>query len=544
MNFKYLKTLLPAAAISLSLGMTSCVGDLDVTPIDPSSNMEPDAQALFNKCYANMAVAGQGGANGDCDIDGLDGGTTGFVRQLFNANELTTDESVCCWGDEGIPAFNTNTYGPSHPMLRGFYYRLFNGVSYCNHYLEVSGDYDATMTAEVRFLRALYYYYLMDCYGNIPFTLSVTSDNPKQKSRAEIYAWLVEELNEIEPQMAEPQPKTCTFYATGENNGYGRADKAAVWLLLSRLYLNAEVYTGKAEWQLAADYAQKVIASPYRLFEGGTAACSSYRMLFMGDNGENGSSVEAILPILQDGEKTTSWGTTLFLMAACYKNDMESNGTTENWGGNRARPEFVKKFFPNADPANPASCLQGTTAEMVAAAGDDRALLWGKDRTLDVTSLTEFSNGYSVTKFTNNYSNGGQPHNSQFPDTDFFLMRAAEAYLNYAEAEARLHGNRLTEGTPGYAELNKIRTRAHAATRSSYELSDILDEWSREFYYEGRRRTDLIRFGQYGGENATYKWQWKGGVKDGMNFPADRNIFAIPSAEMNANSNLTQNQGY
>ena len=162
MNFNYIKNIVPAAAICLSLGLGSCVGDLDVTPIDPSTNMEADYDALFNKCYANMALAGNGGANGDCDIDGLDGGTTGFVRQLFNANELTTDESICCWGDEGIPAFNYNQWGASHPMLKGFYYRLYIGVTMCNFYLTEAADYDATMTAEVRFLRAMYYYHLMD----------------------------------------------------------------------------------------------------------------------------------------------------------------------------------------------------------------------------------------------------------------------------------------------------------------------------------------------------------------------------------------------
>lgn len=112
---KYIKHILPVAAIALTCGMSSCVGDLDVTPIDPSTNMTPDANGLFNKCYANMAMAGQGGANGDCDIDGLDGGTTGFIRQLFNANELPTDESICCWGDEGISAFNYGQWGGHAP---------------------------------------------------------------------------------------------------------------------------------------------------------------------------------------------------------------------------------------------------------------------------------------------------------------------------------------------------------------------------------------------------------------------------------------------
>lgn len=327
MTTKFFKHIIPAAAVVLTMGLSSCVGDLDVTPIDPSTNMNADANGLFNKCYANMAMAGQGGANGDCDIDGLDGGTTGFIRQLFNANELPTDESMCCWGDEGIPAFNYNQWTSTHPMLNGFYYRLYFGISVCNQYLATNEGHDATMTAEVRFLRALYYYYLMDSFGNVPFALQVSSEKPQQISRADLYAWIVNELLDCEKDMSEPAAKTS------KTPGYGRADKAAAWLLLSRLYLNAEVYAGKAQWDEAAEYAKKVIDSPYKLFENGNANYSAYQMLFMGDNGENGSSVEALLPLLQDGVTTTSWGTTLFLIASTYKADeTPGRGTTETWG--------------------------------------------------------------------------------------------------------------------------------------------------------------------------------------------------------------------
>ena len=89
---RYIKNIIPAAALALTFGMTSCTGDLDVEPIDPNLSLQYDIQGLFNKCYANIGLAGNGGANGDCDIDGLDGGTTGFVRQMWNSNELTTDE--------------------------------------------------------------------------------------------------------------------------------------------------------------------------------------------------------------------------------------------------------------------------------------------------------------------------------------------------------------------------------------------------------------------------------------------------------------------
>lgn len=529
MNYKYIKHIASVALLSLSLGLGSCINDLDVTPIDPSTNMVPDFDALFNKCYANMAVAGNGGANGDCDVDGLDGGTTGFVRQLFNANELTTDEAICNWGDEGIPAFNFNQWGASHPMLKGFYYRLYFGVTMCNFYLAQAVDYDAAMTAEVRFLRSLYYYHLMDCFGNVPFLTEVSPSAAPQKSRAEVYSFIESELLDCVNAMKAPK-----------SNTYGRADQAAAWMLLSRLYLNAEVYTGTAQWGKAAEYAEKVMKSGYALHKTGEGKWSAYQMLFMGNNGENGAQNEAVLALIQDGANTTSWGTSLFLMAATFKADMAlvgeaTNNTTEQWGGVRLRPDFVAKFFPNSNAPTVDPWA------MTKAAGDDRALIWGKERTLSVDEIGNFSSGYACTKFTNFYSDGGAAHNSQFADTDYFIMRAAEAWLTYAEASMRANNGTIT--TEGKAAMDEIRSRAHAVVKNTYSLNDILDEWSREFYFEGRRRIDLIRFGRFGG-SSDYKWQWKGGVKEGASFAKDLNIFAIPDTDLNANPNLVQNPGY
>lgn len=532
----HIKSLIPAAALAFSFGLSSCVGDLDVTPIDPNTNTKADPEALFNKCYANMGVAGNGGADGDCDIDGLDGGTTGFVRQLFNAQSLTTDEAICAWGDGGVPEFNYNAWSDSHPMLKGFYYRLYFGITVCNHYLEIAKDKDAQMTAEVRFLRALYYYYLMDGWGNISIILNVSNAKVPQSSRQEVYAWIEKELLEIEPQLAAAKPEK-----EGED-GYGRADQAAAWLLLSRLYLNAEVYTGTAQWAKAKEYAKKVIDSPFALHTAATQnGWTAYQQLFMGDNGTNGASKEAILPILQDGKTTTSYGTTLFLMASSYiagMNDTQfvsGNGTDQNWAGNRALPNLVAKFFPSSTPP------KLTTSLMQAAAGDDRALFWGKERTLDIDKAGDFKQGYSVTKFCNYYLDGSSPHNTKFPDADFFLMRAAEAYLTFAEADARINGG--TTSPDGTTAANALRQRAHANTLPSFNLDQLLNEWAREFYFEGRRRTDLIRHGKFGGNN-NYSWQWKGGAKAGVNFSANLNLFAIPDAEINSNPDLKQNPGY
>lgn len=562
MNFKYIKHIIPGAALVLATaGMSSCTGDLDVTPHDPSTQMNTNEPALFTKCYANMALAGQTGPDGDCDIDGLDGGTTGFVRQLFNTQELPTDEAICCWGDPGVDQFNFGTWDSSHPMINGFYYRLYAGVSYCNKYLQECGGQDAQHTAEVRFLRALYYYYLMDAFGNVPFTTEVSIEAPKQIKRADLFKWLEEELiNEVEPNLMD-----ASVTHEGEV-GYGRAQKDAAWLLLARMYLNAEVYTGTARWQDAKTYAEKVIAGPHKLWTTPKNGYSAYQMLFMGDNGTNGASQEAVLSLIQDGTTTASYGTTLFLMASTWKSDMnfdKNYGSSEFWAGNRARSNLVKKFFSNGDAP------QDSTYKVTTAAGDARALfcgcgtevkkndkkseeaskLAGKEvivndtnyvkRTLVAEKWGEYTNGFSVAKYRNTYSDGSIPHNAKFCDTDFFLMRSAEAYFIAAEADARLHGD-VTTDCAKY--INDIRQRAGVSTQDRWTVNQILDERAREFYFEGYRRTDLIRYGLF--NTGEYLWEWKGGTLKGVSFPATHCVFAIPANDIIANPNLKQNEGY
>ena len=546
MNLRYFKNIIPVAAVAFAVaGLSSCTKDLDVTPIDPSTTMAPSEPELFTKCYATMALAGNYGGDGKgapadkyvCDIDRLDGGTTGFVRQMWNANELTTDEAICAWGDPGIPEFNYNTWGSSHPMLEGFYNRLYTSIAFCNHYLDVCAGVDATREAEVRFLRALFYYHLMDCYGNVPFVTELMSTPPPQIQRAELFAWIEGELKACIGQMQAPTARTS------KDTGYGRADQDAANLLLARMYLNAEVYTGTARWAEAKEYAEKVINGPHKLWTQGNGKWSAYQMLFMGDNGENGSSVEAVLPLLGDGITTTSYGTSMFLMSSTWKADMDVNGdfgmVEKFWAGNRARRQLIEKFFPNGDA--PAVNIH----DMAIAAGDDRALFFGIDRTLSVEKPNEFACGYSVGKFRNTYSTGATPHSTIFPDADYFLMRSAEAYLIAAEADARINGGNTTSVGAGY--INALRQRANTTTVSSYSLQQILDERSRELYHEGFRRTDLIRYGYYGGANSgQYLWEWKGGSQNGASLPAYRNLFAIPSSDITANPNLQghQNEGY
>lgn len=566
---KIFKYIVPAAALLLTGGLSSCLNDLHVEPIDPSLQTEVEPGQLFNKCYANFALAGNGGADGDCDVDGIDGGTSGLYRQFWNSQELTTDEAICGWGDEGVPGYCYNTYDASHPMLRGYYYRLAVGISYCNQYLKDFSSHDATMTAEIRFLRAFQFYMMMDAFGNIPFTTTISSDKPVQYTRAQVFDFIEGELLAIIGENKDDKD-----YILAENmphrNGderYGRVDEAAAWLLLARLYLNAEVYTGKARWDDADKYAQKVIGSNYQLNTTGSSVpveltepgtthtqpdvweFSAYQMLFMGDNDRTTAAYEAIFPILSDGARTTSWGVSLFLIASTHDGDMHDlryddffedqakravNGVSgQAWGGNRARPDLIRLFFPMDDAP------EGLYAyDTPFAANDDRALFDTNGRTFNIEDPATFKQGYGVAKFNNLTTDNSTTADPTHPDMDVFLLRKAEAYLIAAEVAAR-------KGEWGTATkwVKEIRDRANATYKEVKSLQDILDEWGREFYFEGHRRTDLIRFGKFGG-NSDYIWQWKGGEYAGRNFEAFRNIFAIPSSDLIANKNLEQNPGY
>ena len=565
MKFNQIKAMIPAAALLLAASVTSCMKDLDKGNIDPNAQATVNITALYSKCYAGLIMEGNDG-NADFTIN--DAGKSTLLRNVFNFNSLSTDESICWWSDGGIIDICYNQCQPGTATLRFLYYRLVNNIAFCNQYLSLDeAQQDKNKLAEVRFIRAYNYYQMLDFFGDPAFTTAISSEMPKQAhtynekfdetktyTRAELLAlgreflfnWVKNEIETAETDLLDAQPK--------EDNdvNYGRIDKASAWFLLSRLYLNAGTYLNNdgqnnAYWDKALEYAEKVINSSYSLFDdtkiSSTAKSNGYRpydLLFMGDNGSNGSSCEAILPLKQDGKVTKGWGGSLFFVAAMWDDKMQNvtglgAGTTaNNWSGMRFRPQFLEKFI-----SDPNKFVDKTTAEIRAMSIDDRALFWGKDHTLKLGDNSKFQQGLVTTKWNNNYSTGGTPHDSYDVDIDFFLFRVAEAYLNAAEAALQLN-----QAAKAKTYIDAIRNRAHAVTSGSYSLDDVLDERTRELYFEGVRRTDLIRFNQFGGTQATYNWDYKGGYENGGQFDKTRNVFPLPSSEILANSNLTQIDGY
>ena len=574
MKLNKFKTIAPAVALLLTASLSSCMDDLDKGNIDPNVDATPNITGLYSKCYAGLIMEGNDGT-ADFTID--DNGKSTLLRNLFNFNEVPTDEAICWWSDGGIADVGYNKFDPGNATLKNLYYRLMSNISYENHFLSLdAAKAEKTKYAEVRVLRAYSYFLMLDFFGDPTFIDKISAETPRQAhsynskfesgksyTRAELlqmgreflFGWVEKELLAAEPDLLEAKPETDS------DADYGRIDKGTCWLLLSRLYLNAGTYLNNdgqnnPYWNEALEYAKKIIdpSTGYALFDDSKMSKEAkdngykpYDLLFMGDNGSNGASCEALLPLMQDGDKTQGWGGSMFYVAALWDATMQTvtgkdAATTANtWSGMRVRPQFVEKFF-----ADPKVVVNKSASEIRAMNVDDRAILWGKgnsdgDRTLEIGANDKFVKGIATPKWNNNYSNGGTPHDSYNVDIDFFLFRVAEAYLNAAEAEMHLNG----EGSAKAKKyIDALRDRAHAVKRASYTLNDVLDERSRELYCEGLRRTDLIRFNQFGGTQATYKWELKGGSTNGTTFAKTNNVYPIPSSEIRSNKNLTQIDGY
>lgn len=499
-----------------ALSLVSCIGDLDVAPIDSriktSANVYSDTESYkagLAKLYATFALTGQQGPAGAGDVGGVDEGFSCFIRSLWNMNELTTDEAVWTYpGDAEGTIFNLhyNTWVASDIIPTALFARIMNVAALTNEYIRATSSKldDADIRkfhAEARFLRALAYYYGIDLFGKMPF---VTEEDlpgaffPPEISRADLFAYVESELKEIRPELGAPRFE------------YGRADKGACAMLLAKLYLNAEVYIGQDRYTDAITELNEVIA-------GGYALAPEYLHNFLADNH---TSPEIIFAQLFDGQRSQAYDAVNVMI---YGNT--GNG---GWSGLRTTSAFVDQFTDLTEA---------------------RALFATQNQSLEIDEVNQPSQGYGVYKFRNVTSSGQPGSHPQFQDTDFPMFRLADAYLMYAEAVLRGGSGGDMNTALGY--VNAIRTRpgdvangnaVGAVTLDDLDLDFILAERARELYWEAHRRPDLIRFGKYTGDD--YLWPWKGGVKNGTSIEEKRVLFPIPSADLGSNPNLTQHLGY
>ena len=554
----YIK-ILTAGLFGAAMTLTSCVGDLDLTPNDPNlvpgNTLTPaDYQNVLNKCYGGMAYSGQYGPNGACDISGLDGGTSQYTRALFMMNEFTTDECIWIWPDLGVVDLVTNTWGKDNANIFGTYSRLYSHIAVCNDFIQQARDNEnpevRKMVLEARTLRAMSYYWVIDIFGQGSFALDTDEIGaaPQQKDRKFLYNWLDGELDEIEAQYKAEFPN--------DQVQYGHVGLDGAQALHARLCLNAQVYTTNQVngYDKCASLCEEVITRHKGGGFNGSGLANQYLYLFCASNdaympgGSNKAENEILWGIPYDAAYTQAYGGTQFLIAAatCNGNSAEDGymsssdyGINNPWKSMHATQQFSDKF---------------NTSE------DIRCSMWGMESNgfnKANGKFSQFSDGYAVIKFTNliagtdgdwSAENGGSygdgPARAEtWVDTDLPLLRLADVYLMYAESNI-MNGSGTQAKALEY--VNYVRERAGVTPWEAADLTanNILDERCRELYWELTRRSDLVRHKKFSGSN--YMWAFKGTQMsvDGQAFRSYMDIMPIPTNILSAQPDFKQNPNY
>jgi starch-binding outer membrane protein, SusD/RagB family len=506
-----------AFILILALGLNACTSDLDKMPTNGITNSEQYSTVAGYKQVLATLLSYPAYNN--------------FLRYYWEMQEYPTDEALGTWDDDGnTQEYHKLDWSADLTAISNVYSVVLTGITYCNNFINEASDAnvakrgftgnDATAIkqylAEAKFLRAYFYWILMDEFANPPFPTEETLgySNPTQIKRADLFIWIESQLKSIDSDLADPK-----------TNEWGRPDKAAAWSLLARMYLNASVYTGTAHYTDAITYCNKVIGAGYSLE-------SCYNWLMLGDNYKNTN--EFIFTINYTNTMETWGGTNFFgLGAAGVTGDI--NGMSSSWGNFRTTSAMVD-LFPSSDTLT-----------------DKRAEFYTTGQTLDITSMSVQTNGYSFYKYRNKDRSGtALTQNNSYgnlSDIDFPVFRLAEIYLIYAESVLR--GGSGGSTTTALSYINQLRGRAYAnnpqsttgtITQSALTTDFILEERARELYWEAQRRTDLVRYGKL--TTSDYLWPWKGNVAAGRAVDSKYNIFPIPTSDLLSNTNLTQNTGY
>lgn len=517
---------------------TSCEGDLDVLPQDSDLLLEDDFftsddsyRQLLAGVYANLSLSGLNGG-GSSNISGLDAGTGQYIRGLWNLQNLSTDEAIFTFeNDPGIRGLQRSSWEASNPLILGMFDRAVFSVTLANEFLRQTTDEAlnqrgvndalraeiAIFRAEARALRALSNYHLLDLFGRAPLITEndVIGDTnpPEEIVGAALFNLIEAELLEIDQALVPAQ-----------QNEYGRMDQGAARMILAKLYLNAEVYTGTERYADCLDVCNQIIASGYSL-------TPDYLFNFLADNDTNGAQNEIIFPVINDGQVVQNFGGTTILIqgqVGSFEDNGESLGVNAGGFGGlfRLRREFSQRFenplFDN----------------------DQRNTIISQDRPISIENISDPATGYILAKYSNRTSTGAAGSDLTFTDTDFPLFRLADVYLMYAECHLRGGGGAM--GT-ALGFVNQLRERAFGDTSGNIATNEltldfIIDERSRELHWEAHRRQDLRRFDLFTG--SAFLWEFKGDNPNGAPISDNLNVYPIPDADLSTNPNLNQNPGY
>ncbi len=444
-------------------------------------------------------IAGNWGGNG---YAGADNG-------LYDLNSFASDEQV-------IPHRNTGDWQldfaqlykhewlPTHSIVGNTWNWLYRSVFTANLAVEqlTKANAEASKIAEAKVLRAFFYYLLIDAYGDVPFYTenTVTIENLPQKSRKEVYDFVVKELTENVDKLS----------ATKGGVYYGRFNKWAGYALLAKLYLNAEVYSGTPKWSECLAACNKVSEGSFSLHAGAANATSPLGYQYFELFGDVSPADETILSIYT---KVDIVGRNIYGIRNLQGPHANALFGVNGWNGTVTHRNFLEKFADNDIRK--------------------KQFVWGQqpggvNYSLDISSLDNPGAGREEGARNMKFYMA-PPLNGGGASNDFPIYRYADILLMKAECNVRL-GN----AAAAKPFVDEVRFRAGLGVLAANPtLDDVYNERGFELCYEGQRRQDMIRFNKFLLPHDFTPAS-----------PAYRTIFPIPTFALNANKNLKQNPGY
>ena len=479
------------------------------------------------------------------------------ANAIWRTNEISADETVIPerpngWVDGGIyQRMHLHIWTPDEDNCFQIWTNAYQGVTNCNRLLyQLNADLipvdtgKAQLVAELKVLRASFYYALCDFFGNVPIDTSFNipaNFQPTQSTRAQVYAFIISELTANVPLLNPANDATT----------YGRFNKWAGYALLAKMYLNAGVYTGTTDWADCITACNQVINS-------GLYSLEAVQSNVFSTNNSGSKEIVFAIPFDQiyTADNSTAW--TLHMETLEPENQATYNFQNSPWGGICAIPQFINTFDP-ADSRLTNNWIQGpqltsSGAPLIGQLGAYRGQPLTYINALPGVDSSEEIHGFRLGKYEVAQDELVGMSN------DFPLLRYADVLMMKAEASLRSgdantaatlvtqvrlrnFASNPAKATVTAAQLSQPTVYSYGLrnhlTNSTDVVSDIpygrmLDELGWEFAQEGRRRQDLIRFGVF-----TTK-SWLSHSPNG----AYRALLPLPTTAIQTNSNLKQNTGY
>jgi len=460
-----------------------------------------------------------------------------FSVQSVSTDEMAITQKGGDWYDGGIWLdLHRHTWTPSNSPITGTWSQQYNSIAYVLNAMANAG-LNANQMAQAKVVRAYLHWRLMDMYGNI--IIADGSGSNAQSSRTNVFNWIEGELLSALGMGANFDLSALENSNLGTSDNKYRINQYAALGILAKLYLNAEVYTGIARYADAAAAAGYVINNgPYRLSDSSISVPNLGKRPSVDSDPEQLTGYAAIFAPTNENNPEIIWsieyneisagGMNFSQMTLHYTSQYTWNFEAQPWNGYVALEEFVNSY-EDGDNRKKTNFISGPQLDYN---GDIITDFYSSSATPEINYTLQINEiapeaspfgGYRLGKFS--FKQFGRPD----MNNDYPIVRLGDLHLIHAEAIARDAG----DWSLALPEVNAIRARAGVTALSSITANQFLAERGREMFQEASRRTDLIRFGQWGGT-----WWEKGASAD------YRKLFPIPTEQLTANSNLTQNPGY